>query len=204
MVLGGEIDSTYAYSFIVSDVPKEEQPHRRGRALPPVPGTDRGALQGRQAWLPLRHLPSGKLAANRLWLCCSLLALNLAAFICDISPAAATSGQAADEDTTLAPPCQGAQADPVLRAWADRPLGPADRRTPARGTSPISICSTPPTTPRSRSPVPRGPAGPARPASATPPTVATPQHGVPGQMLQSALAERAPVPAKVFLLRLRG
>ena len=36
-----------------------------------------------------------------MWLCCSLVALNLAAFICDISPAAAASGQAADEDTPL-------------------------------------------------------------------------------------------------------
>jgi hypothetical protein len=48
----------------------------------------------------LRHLPSGKLVANRLRLCCCLLALNLSAFICDLSPAAAASGQAADPDNT--------------------------------------------------------------------------------------------------------
>ncbi len=49
----------------------------------------------------LRHLPSGKLAANRLWLACSLMALNLSAFICDISPAAGASGQPADPNAPL-------------------------------------------------------------------------------------------------------
>jgi hypothetical protein len=34
----------------------------------------------------LRHLPSGKLAANRLWLCCALMASNVCAWVCDISP----------------------------------------------------------------------------------------------------------------------
>jgi Transposase DDE domain group 1 len=47
----------------------------------------------------LCHLPSRNPNANRLWLCCCLLALNLSAFICDISPAAAASGQATDEHT---------------------------------------------------------------------------------------------------------
>jgi hypothetical protein len=47
----------------------------------------------------LRHLPSGKLAANRLWLCCALLALNISAWVCDLSPAAAASGNAPDQHT---------------------------------------------------------------------------------------------------------
>ncbi len=50
--------------------------------------------------MALRHLPSGNLAANPLWLICSLLALNLSAWICDLSPAAGASGLA-DEDTPL-------------------------------------------------------------------------------------------------------
>jgi hypothetical protein len=49
----------------------------------------------------LRHLPSGNLAANRLWLACALLALNITAWVCDISPAAGASGHAADEDAPL-------------------------------------------------------------------------------------------------------
>ena len=47
----------------------------------------------------LRHLPSRDLNANRLWLWCALLALNICAWVCDISPAAA-SGQA-PQDTPL-------------------------------------------------------------------------------------------------------
>ena len=46
----------------------------------------------------LRHLPSGKLNANRLWLACALLALNITAWVCDLSPAAGASGNA-PEDT---------------------------------------------------------------------------------------------------------
>jgi len=48
----------------------------------------------------LRHLPSGDANANRLWLACALLALNITALLCDISPAAAASGNAPD-DTPL-------------------------------------------------------------------------------------------------------
>jgi len=48
----------------------------------------------------LRHLPSGKLQANRLWLCSALLALNITAWVCDISPAAGAS-ETAPEDTPL-------------------------------------------------------------------------------------------------------
>jgi Transposase DDE domain group 1 len=99
MVLGGELDSTFAYSFIVTDIPQAEMStaqvehfHRR-RAQ--VEERFKDAKLGHA----LCHLPSGNLNANRLWLCCCLLALNLSAFVCDISPAAAASGQALDQDT---------------------------------------------------------------------------------------------------------
>ena len=101
MVLGGEIDSTYAYSFIVSDVPKEKKSTAEVEHFHRCRAQIEERFKDAKLGYPLRHLPSGKLAANRLWLCCSLLALNLAAFICDISPAAAASGRAADEDTPL-------------------------------------------------------------------------------------------------------
>lgn len=99
MVLDGQLDSTFAYSFIVTDIPAEEQTavevehFHRQRAQ--IEERFKDAKLGQA----LRHLPSGKLAANRLWLCCSLLALNLCAWVCDISPAAGASGNAPDEDT---------------------------------------------------------------------------------------------------------
>jgi hypothetical protein len=100
MVLGGELDSTYAYSFIVTDIPQDvttaevERFHRQRAQI-------EERFKDLKLGQALRHLPSGKLAANRLWLCCSLLALNICAWLCDISPAAGASGQAADEDTPL-------------------------------------------------------------------------------------------------------
>jgi hypothetical protein len=101
MVLDGQLDSTYAYSFIVTDIPAEEKTavevehFHRHRAQIEERFKD---LKLGQA---LRHLPSGNLAANRLWLACSLLALNITAWVCDISPAAGASGHATDQDTPL-------------------------------------------------------------------------------------------------------
>jgi hypothetical protein len=99
MVLDGQLDSTFAYSFIVTDIPQDEMItaevehfHRRRAQI-------EERFKDAKLGQALRHLPSGKLAANRLWLCCSLLALNLCAWVCDLSPAAAASGQAADKDT---------------------------------------------------------------------------------------------------------
>jgi Transposase DDE domain group 1 len=100
MVLDGQLDSTYAYSFIVTDIPAEEmtavevEHFHRHRAQIEERFKD---LKLGQA---LRHLPSGKLAANRLWLACALLALNITAWVCDISPAAGASGTA-PPDTPL-------------------------------------------------------------------------------------------------------
>jgi Transposase DDE domain group 1 len=99
MVLDGELSSTYGYSFIVSDIPTAEmttaEVERFHRQRAQIEERFKDAKLGQA----LRHLPSGKPAANRLWLCCSLLALNICAWLCDVSPAAAASGQALDEDT---------------------------------------------------------------------------------------------------------
>jgi hypothetical protein len=101
MVLDGQLDSTFAYSFIVTDIPAEEMStaevelfHRRRAQI-------EERFKDAKLGQALRHLPSGNLNANRLWLCCALLALNLCAWVCDISPVAAASGQAADDDTPL-------------------------------------------------------------------------------------------------------
>jgi len=101
MVLDGELDSTFAYSFIVCDIPATEktavQVEHFHRQRAQIEERFKDAKLGQA----LRHLPSGKLAANRLWLCCCLLALNICAWVCDISPAAAASGTAPDEDIPL-------------------------------------------------------------------------------------------------------
>jgi len=100
MVLDGQLASTYAYSFIVTDIPAAAidtvavEHYHRQRAQ--IEERFKDAKLGQ----PLRHLPSGDLNANRLWLACSLMALNITALICDVSPAAAASGQAPD-DTPL-------------------------------------------------------------------------------------------------------
>lgn len=96
MVLDGQLASTYAYSFIVTDIPDSEKStvqvehFHRQRAQIEEPFKDAKLGQ------PLRHLPSGNLDANRLWLACCLLALNLTAMICDISPAAGACASAPD------------------------------------------------------------------------------------------------------------
>jgi DDE family transposase len=100
MVLDGQLDSTFAYSFIVTDIPAEQKTavevehfHRQRAEI-------EERFKDAKLGQALRHLPSGKLAANRLWLACALLALNITAWVCDISPAAAASGSA-PEDTPL-------------------------------------------------------------------------------------------------------
>jgi len=97
MVLDGQLDSTFAYSFIVTDIPAEEktavQLEHFHRQRAQIEERFKDAKLGQA----LRHLPSGKLAANRLWLACALLALNICAWVCDISPAAGASGQAPED-----------------------------------------------------------------------------------------------------------
>lgn len=96
MVLDGRLDSTWAYSFIVTDIPAADKDtvavehFHRQRAQ--IEERFKDAKLGQ----PLRHLPSGNLDANRLWLACCLLALNITAMICDISPAAAACPDAPD------------------------------------------------------------------------------------------------------------
>lgn len=100
MVLDGRRDSTFAYSFIVTDIPAEQKTttdvehFHRQRAQ--IEERFKDAKLGQ----PLRHLPSANLDANRLWLTCCLLALNITALVCDISPAAGACPDAPD-DTPL-------------------------------------------------------------------------------------------------------
>jgi len=101
MVIDGELSSTYGYSFIVTDIPNDEMTTAEVEHFHRQRAQIEERFKDVKLGQALRHLPSGKLAANRLWLCCCLLALNLSAFICDISPAAAASGQADEQHTPL-------------------------------------------------------------------------------------------------------
>ena len=99
MALDGQTDSVYGYSFILTDIYHQptawiEHFHRhRAQIEERIKDTKTGQA--------LRHLPSGDINANRVWLTASLLALNLTACCCDLSPAAAASGNAPDKRTPL-------------------------------------------------------------------------------------------------------
>jgi hypothetical protein len=100
MVLDGELDSTYAYSFIATDIPSDEKSTGEVEHFHRQRAQIEERFKDAKLGQALRHLPSGDLDANRLWLACSLLALNTCAMVCDISPAAAASGTA-PHDTPL-------------------------------------------------------------------------------------------------------
>ncbi|MCA1678466.1 MAG: transposase, partial [Actinobacteria bacterium] len=92
MALDGQIDSVYGYSFILTDHYHQHtatiEHHHRHRAQ------IEERLKDTKTGQALRHLPSGDINANRVWMTAALLALNITAWICDLSPAAAASGSA--------------------------------------------------------------------------------------------------------------
>jgi len=92
MALDGQIDSVYGYSFILTDHPHQHtatiEHHHRHRAQ------IEERLKDTKTGQALRHLPSGDINANRVWMTAALLALNIAAWVCDLCPAAAASGSA--------------------------------------------------------------------------------------------------------------
>ena len=96
MVLDGQLASTYAYSFIVTDIPTEEKNTTRVEHFHRQRAQIEERFKDAKLGQPLRHLPSGDLNANRFWLTCSLTALNITALVCDLSPVAGASGDAPD------------------------------------------------------------------------------------------------------------
>jgi len=92
LALDGHTDTVYGYSFILTDIYHHhtawvEHFHRhRAQIEERIKDTKTGQA--------LRHLPSGDLNANRVWLTAAMLAVNLTAFCCDLSPAAGVSGHA--------------------------------------------------------------------------------------------------------------
>jgi hypothetical protein len=96
MILDGQLASTYAYSFIATDIPTEQKNTTQVEHFHRQRAQIEERIKDAKLGQPLRHLPSGDLNANRFWLTCSLMALNITAIVCDLSPAAAASGDAPD------------------------------------------------------------------------------------------------------------
>ena len=96
MALDGDIDSVYGYSFILTDHHHQHtawvEHHHRHRAQ------IEERLKDTKTGQALRHLPSGDINANRVWMTAALLAVNITAWVCDLCPAAGASG-AAPENT---------------------------------------------------------------------------------------------------------
>lgn len=108
LALGGELDTVYGYSFIATDhVPERDavwiEHHHRHRAQVEE------RLGEAKLGQALRHLPSGDMNANRVWLHAALTAMNIAAMTCDLCPAAGASGQPAPwRDPEREPPARRA------------------------------------------------------------------------------------------------
>ena len=96
LALDGQIEHVCGYSFVLCDLPAErdavcvEHFHRHRAQI-------EERLKEAKLGQALRHLPSGDEHANRVWLACALLALNLTAWCCDLCPAAGASGKAPDD-----------------------------------------------------------------------------------------------------------
>jgi hypothetical protein len=77
MVLGGEADHAYAYSVILTNLggdPVEIETWFRGRAQVEE------RIKDSKAGLALRHLPSGYVAVNAVWMWSAFLGLNISAW----------------------------------------------------------------------------------------------------------------------------
>ncbi len=92
MLADGRTDRVYGYSFIATDI--HEQPaawvehfHRHRAQI-------EERLKDAKLGQALRRMPSADHTANRTWMAACLLALNLTALLCDLSPAAGASGKA--------------------------------------------------------------------------------------------------------------
>jgi hypothetical protein len=79
--LAGEADTVYGYSFILTDLPGEPaavERHHRERAQ------IEERIKDQKLGVSLRRLPLSDLDANRFWLHCTALALNLLALLNDL------------------------------------------------------------------------------------------------------------------------
>ena len=94
LCLDGKTGHCYGYSFILTDIPTEQRRAREVEHFHRHRAQIEERLKEAKLGQALRRLPSGCEHANRVWLTAALLALALAAMVCDLCPAAAASGQA--------------------------------------------------------------------------------------------------------------
>ena len=92
LLADGQTDRVYGYSFIATDITARtavwiEHFHRHRAQI-------EERLKDAKLGQALRRMPSADHNANRVWMSACLLALNLAAMVCDLSPAAGASGTA--------------------------------------------------------------------------------------------------------------
>lgn len=92
MLADGHIDTVYGYSLILTDITDRdavgvEHFHRHRAQI-------EERLKDAKLGQALRRMPSADHNANRTWMAACLLALNLTAMVCDLSPAAGASGKA--------------------------------------------------------------------------------------------------------------
>jgi Transposase DDE domain group 1 len=81
LALAGEADVVYGYSFVLSDLPgaaAQVERHHRERAQ------IEERIKDQKLGVSLRRLPLSDLDANRFWLVCTALALNLLALLNDL------------------------------------------------------------------------------------------------------------------------
>jgi hypothetical protein len=92
LLADGQTDHVYGYSFILTDLHDHsagwvEHFHRHRAQI-------EERLKDAKLGQALRRMPCADLNANRTWMTAALMALNLCAMACDLSPAAAASGRA--------------------------------------------------------------------------------------------------------------
>jgi hypothetical protein len=94
LVLDGETDHCFGYSFILADIPSQQRSAQEVEHFHRHRAQIEERLKEAKLGQALRHLPSGSEHANRVWLHAALLALSLSAMCCDLCPAAGASGKA--------------------------------------------------------------------------------------------------------------
>ncbi len=125
--LAGEADVVYGYSFILTDLDGDAatvEHHHRDRAQ--IEERIKDAKLG----VSLRRLPLSDLDANRVWLACSALALNLLALLNDLM-----FGPEAARASAAPPPGQVRAPDAALRPRPRYPPRPPDHPAAPRRTT---------------------------------------------------------------------
>ncbi|MCA1698120.1 MAG: IS1380 family transposase [Actinobacteria bacterium] len=92
LLADGHTDQVYGYSFILTDLADRsavciERFHRHRAQI-------EERLKDAKLGQALRRMPTADHNANRVWMTACLTALNLAAMVCDLCPAAGASGKA--------------------------------------------------------------------------------------------------------------